>query len=35
MIDNDGWEHTDDTDLFTLHDYARTGDDLAAKYDAL
>jgi beta-galactosidase/beta-glucuronidase len=31
-VDNDGWEHTDATDLFTLHDYARTGDELAARY---
>jgi beta-galactosidase/beta-glucuronidase len=35
VIDNDGWEHTDETDLFTLHDYARTGQDLAAKYKVL
>ena len=35
VIDNDGWEHTDATDLFTLHDYARTGDELAAKYKSL
>ncbi|MEW5978616.1 MAG: sugar-binding domain-containing protein [Acidobacteriota bacterium] len=35
VVDNDGWEHLDDTDLFTLHDYARTGKDLAAKYDHL
>ena len=32
VIDNDGWEHTDATDLFTLHDYARTGEEMAAKY---
>lgn len=32
VVDNDGWEHTDQTDLMTLHDYARTGDLLAAKY---
>ncbi|HEY3131795.1 MAG TPA: glycoside hydrolase family 2 TIM barrel-domain containing protein [Acidobacteriota bacterium] len=32
VVDNDGWEHTDATDLFTLHDYARTGEELAAKY---
>ncbi|HEV8130892.1 MAG TPA: glycoside hydrolase family 2 TIM barrel-domain containing protein [Acidobacteriota bacterium] len=32
VVDNDGWEHTDATDLFTLHDYARTGEDLAVKY---
>jgi beta-galactosidase/beta-glucuronidase len=35
VIDNDGWEHTDGTDLFTLHDYARTGEELAAKYKIL
>lgn len=35
VIDNDGWEHTDETDLFTLHDYARTGADLAPKYQPL
>jgi hypothetical protein len=32
VVDNDGWEHTDRTDLMTLHDYARTGAELAAKY---
>ncbi|HEX8852397.1 MAG TPA: glycoside hydrolase family 2 TIM barrel-domain containing protein, partial [Pyrinomonadaceae bacterium] len=35
VIDNDGWEHTDATDLFTLHDYARTGEELSAKYKIL
>jgi len=35
VVDNDGWEHTDETDLFTLHDYARTGQDMAAKYKIL
>lgn len=25
VIDNDGWEHVDTTDLFAIHDYARTG----------
>jgi beta-galactosidase/beta-glucuronidase len=35
VIDNDGWEHTDATDLFTLHDYARTGPQLTAKYEPL
>jgi beta-galactosidase/beta-glucuronidase len=35
VIDNDGWEHTDETDLFALHDYARTGEELAAKYRIL
>jgi hypothetical protein len=35
VIDNDGWEHTDETDLFALHDYARTGEQLAEKYKHL
>jgi beta-galactosidase/beta-glucuronidase len=35
VIDNDGWEHTEATDLFTLHDYARTGEQLTAKYGPL
>ena len=35
VVDNDGWEHTDQTDLFTMHDYARTGDELSAKYEHL
>ncbi|HYE13258.1 MAG TPA: glycoside hydrolase family 2 TIM barrel-domain containing protein [Pyrinomonadaceae bacterium] len=35
VIDNDGWEHTDATDLFALHDYARTGEELAARYKIL
>ncbi len=32
VSDNDGWEHTDATDIFGIHDYARTGDELTAKY---
>ena len=28
VIDNDGWEHSNKTDLFALHDYAKTGDGL-------
>jgi beta-galactosidase/beta-glucuronidase len=32
VIDNEGWEHTDMTDLFAIHDYARTGDLLLEKY---
>lgn len=32
VIDNDGWEHTDMTDLFAIHDYARTGDIIFEKY---
>jgi len=35
VVDNDGWEHTDATDLMTLHDYARTGAVMAAKYQGL
>jgi beta-galactosidase/beta-glucuronidase len=35
VIDNDGWEHTDMTDLFAVHDYARSGDLLYAKYKNL
>jgi len=35
VIDNDGWEHTDSTDLFALHDYARSGDILYEKYKSL
>ncbi len=35
VVDNDGWQHTNMTDLFTLHDYARTGEALAAKYKDL
>jgi beta-galactosidase/beta-glucuronidase len=31
VIDNEGWGHTDMTDLFAVHNYARTGDLL---YDA-
>ena len=35
VVDNDGWEHTDVTELFTLHDYAKTGEELTAKYKVL
>jgi beta-galactosidase/beta-glucuronidase len=34
-IDNEGWEHTDMTDLFAIHDYARTGDLLYGRYKNL
>lgn len=27
-VDNDGWEHTEDTDLLTIHDYSATGAEL-------
>lgn len=32
--DNDGWEHTDITDIFGIHDYA-PGEELAKKYKIL
>ena len=32
VIDNDGWEHTDMTDLFGVHDYTAQGEALAKKY---
>jgi len=35
VVDNDGWEHTDLTDLFAIHDYARTGDLLYQRYQDL
>lgn len=35
VSDNDGWEHTDATDIFGIHDYAATGEAFAAKYKIL
>jgi beta-galactosidase/beta-glucuronidase len=36
VIDNDGWEHTDVTDILAVHDYTPSGDELRARYaDAL
>jgi beta-galactosidase/beta-glucuronidase len=35
VIDNDGWEHTNLTDLFAIHDYARTGEMLYGRYKDL
>ncbi len=32
MIDNEGWEHTDQTDLFAIHDYEKSGDVLYNRY---
>ncbi|HEY1216800.1 MAG TPA: glycoside hydrolase family 2 TIM barrel-domain containing protein, partial [Bryobacteraceae bacterium] len=32
MIDNEGWMHTNDTDLFAIHDYAKSGEELYQKY---
>ncbi|HEX4231881.1 MAG TPA: glycoside hydrolase family 2 TIM barrel-domain containing protein [Bryobacteraceae bacterium] len=31
-IDNEGWMHTNDTDLFALHDYEKSGEALYEKY---
>jgi beta-galactosidase/beta-glucuronidase len=33
VSDNDGWEHTEMTDLMGLHDYARSGDIFKKKYE--
>ena len=35
VIDNEGWEHTEMTDLFAVHDYARSGDLLYEMYKIL
>lgn len=32
VIDNDGWEHTDVTDICAIHDYTPTGDALRERY---
>ncbi len=32
VIDNEGWEHTDQTDLFAIHDYIKSGEDLYQRY---
>ena len=32
VIDNDGWEHTEVTDLFAIHDYTATGKELLSRY---
>lgn len=32
VIDNDGWEHTDVTDILAIHDYSHTGDSLRSRY---
>lgn len=32
VIDNDGWEHTECTDLFAIHDYTRTGEELSRRF---
>jgi hypothetical protein len=35
VIDNEGWEHTEMTDLFAVHDYAASGDQLLERYKSL
>jgi len=32
VIDNDGWEHTDVSDIVTIHDYTATGEEMRSKY---
>lgn len=32
VIDNDGWEHTEATDLFPIHDYTRTGEEFERRF---
>jgi beta-galactosidase/beta-glucuronidase len=32
IIDNDGWEHTEVTDLFAIHDYTRTGKEFQLRF---
>lgn len=34
IVDNDGWEHTDVFDLYAIHDYTGTGDELLSRYQA-
>jgi beta-galactosidase/beta-glucuronidase len=32
VIDNDGWEHTEATDLFAIHDYVQSGEEFLRRY---
>jgi beta-galactosidase/beta-glucuronidase len=32
VIDNDGWEHTEATDLFAIHDYTQTGSEFLERF---
>jgi len=32
IVDNDGWEHTDITDVCAIHDYTATADELEKRY---
>jgi hypothetical protein len=34
VIDNDGWEHTDVTDICAIHDYTPTAEGLRRRYEA-
>lgn len=33
VVDNDGWEHTDITDICAIHDYTPTAEKLASRYE--
>jgi beta-galactosidase/beta-glucuronidase len=35
VIDNDGWEHTDITDICAIHDYTPTAEKLSARYESM
>ncbi len=35
VIDDEGWEHTNDTDLFAIHDYEKSGEVLFQKYNGI
>ncbi len=35
VVTNDGWENMEETDLITVHDYSKLGDEFAAKYSDL
>jgi beta-galactosidase/beta-glucuronidase len=34
VVDNDGWEHSEETDVLAIHDYADTGEALRAHLEA-
>lgn len=35
VIDNDGWEHTDITDICAIHDYTTTAEKLSHRYESM
>lgn len=35
VIDNDGWEHTEVTDLFAIHDYTKTGKEFQTRFNKI